>query len=114
MHLAHNLGHLLLEGGTIVPVVQRAVARWTPWSVGVPDWTPAPLAPDPVIGLLQVIVIAVFFALSLMASHRLAQRVYGEAGAASRALIPVAVLSLIFTVAGIVLLQQPMGMRHGM
>jgi polyferredoxin len=114
MHLAHNLGHLLLEGAAIVPGVQRAVARYTPWSLGVPDWSPAPLASGPVIGLLQVTVIAAFFVLSLVAGHRLALRVYGEASAASRALIPVAVLALVFSVVGIVLLQQPMGMRHGM
>ena len=34
-------------------------------------------------------------------------------GVAVRAFMPMAMLSLIFTVVGIVLLNQPMGMRHG-
>ena len=55
-----------------------------------------------------------FFGLSLAAGHRLSVRVYPDRWTASRALIPMAVLSLLFTVAGIVLLNQPMGMRHGM
>ncbi len=48
-----------------------------------------------------------------MAGHRLALRLYDEPRAAARALVPLAVLSLLFTMIGIVLLMQPMGMRHG-
>jgi len=32
VHLAHNLAHLLLEGGGIVPVVQRTAAIFTPFN----------------------------------------------------------------------------------
>jgi polyferredoxin len=114
LHLAHNLSHLLLEGGGIVPVVQRAVALYTPLSLGEPDWQVSPLAPAPVVGLLQVVIVVGFFVLSLVAGHRLSVGAYGDAHTASRALLPMAVLAWVFTVAAIVLLQQPMGMRHGM
>jgi ferredoxin len=114
MHLAHNLAHLLLEGGGIVPVVQRAVALHTPFSLGEPDWRVAPLASADVVGLLQMAVLVGFFVLSLVAGHRLSLRAYPDARAASRAFVPLAVLSFVFTVAGIVLLNQPMGLRHGM
>ena len=114
MHLAHNLSHLLLEGGGIVPVVQRAVATYSPISLGEPDWRLAPLAPEPVVGLLQAMVVAGFFALTLTTGHRLAVRVYADRRAASRAVVPFVILAVAFTVVSIVLLQQPMGMRHGM
>jgi ferredoxin len=114
MHLAHNLAHLLLEGGGIVPAVQRAVALYTPFSVGVADWQTLPLAPEPVVAVSQVVVLGGFFVLSLVAGHRLSLRVYPDPRTASRAFIPMATLSLLFTMAGIVLLNQPMGMRHGM
>ncbi|MBI2156571.1 MAG: 4Fe-4S binding protein [Candidatus Rokubacteria bacterium] len=114
VHLAHNLAHLLLEGGGIVPVVQRAAGLYTPLWLGVPDWSVEPLAPEPVVGLLQVAVLVGFFLLSLAAGRRLAAREYADPQAAGRAVLPFVVLSLAFTVAGIVLLQQPMGMRHGM
>ncbi|MBI3030321.1 MAG: 4Fe-4S binding protein [Candidatus Rokubacteria bacterium] len=114
MHLAHNLAHLLLEGGGIVPVVQRAVALYTPFSLGEPDWEVSPLAAEPVVGLLQATFLVGFFVLSLYAGHRLSLRAYADVEAASRALVPMALLSFMFTVAGIVLLNQPMGMRHGM
>jgi len=114
MHLAHNLSHLLLEGGGIIPVVQRVVATYSPISLGEPDWRLAPLAPEPVVGLLQAMVVAGFFALTLTTGHRLAVRVYADRRAASRAVVPFVILAVVFTVVSIVLLQQPMGMRHGM
>jgi hypothetical protein len=114
VHLAHNLSHLLLEGGGIVPVVQRAVALYTPFSLGEPDWQAFPLAAEPVVGLLQTVFIVGFFFLSLFAGHRLSLKVYRDRRAAGRALVPLALISFVFTVAAIVLLNQPMGMRHGM
>ncbi len=113
MHLAHNLAHLLLEGGGIVPVVQRAVALYTPLSLGAPDWQVLPLAPGPAVALSQMAVVVGFFVLSLRAGHRLSLRVYPDPRTASRAFVPMAALALVFTLAGIVLLNQPMGMRHG-
>lgn len=114
VHLAHNLSHLLMEGGGIVPVVQRAAALYTPWSLGEPDWQHAPLAPEAVVALLQVVIIVGFFVLSLVAGHRLSTAAYADPRAAGRALVPMAVLSCVFTVAALVLLNLPMGMRHGM
>jgi len=114
IHLAHNLSHLLTEGGGIVPGVQRAVALYTPWSLGEPDWQQAPLAPEAVVALLQVAIIVGFFVLSLVAGHRLSGSAYADPRAASRAFVPMAVLSCVFTVGAIVLLNLPMGMRHGM
>jgi hypothetical protein len=112
MHLAHNLAHLLLEGAGIVPGVQRAAAVYTPFRLGTPDWEVAPLASEPVVLLLQMAVVAGFFLLSLAAAHRLSQEQYGDPRAASRAVIPMAALALLFTLAGVGLLNQPMGMRH--
>ncbi len=114
MHLAHNLAHLLLEGGGIVPAVQRAVMLYTPFSLGEPDWQALSLAPEPVVGVLQMATLVGFFFLSLLAGYRLSLRVYSDPRIASRTLIPMAVLSFVFTVIGVVLLNQPMGMRHGM
>jgi len=114
MHLAHNLGHLLLEGGGIIPAVQRAVALYTPFSLGEPDWQFLPLAAEPVVKLLQAIFVVGFFVLSLVAGRRLSIKVYPDPRVASRAMIPLVALSLIFTAIGVILLNQPMGMRHGM
>lgn len=113
VHLAHNLSHLLTEGGGIVPVVQRAVTLYTPLSLGEPDWQHARLAPEAVVALLQVVIIVGFFVLSLVAGHRLSAGAYADPRAAGRAFVPMAALSCAFTVAVVVLLNLPMGMRHG-
>lgn len=113
VHLAHNLSHLLTEGGGIVPVVQRAVTLYTPLSLGEPDWQHARLAPEAVVALLQVVIIVGFFVLSLVAGHRLSAGAYADPRAAGRAFVPMAALSCAFTVAAVVLLNLPMGMRHG-
>ncbi len=113
MHLAHNLSHLLLEGAGIVLAAQRALALYTPLSIGQAEWPAPALASASVVSLLQMAILVGFFVLSLIAGHRLALRFYGSPRAAGRALTPMAVMSLLLTVVGIVLLNQPMGMRHG-
>jgi hypothetical protein len=113
MHLAHNLSHLLLEGGGILPAVQRAVSVHTPFWLGAPDWRAAPLAPEPVVALLQVTIVVAFFGLSLVVAHRLALRTYPDRRTASRAFLPMAGLALAFTLLGLVVLSLPMAMRHG-
>ncbi len=114
VHLAHNLSHLLLEGGGLVPVVQRLATLYTPFFLGDPEWQRSPLAPEAVVALLQIVIVGGFFVLSLVAGHRLSLGAYDDPRAASLALVPMATLSCLFTVAAIVLLNQPMGMRHGM
>ncbi len=114
MHLAHNLSHLLREGGGIVPVVQRALAVYTPFRLGEPDWRVTALAPEPVVALLQVAIIVGFFAVSLAVGLKIAQRVYPDPRTATRALLPMAALSFLFTAIGIAVLSLPMAMRHGL
>lgn len=114
VHLAHNTGHLLLEGIGIVPAIQRAVSLYTPFSLGEPDWQILPMASDSMVVFIQVMLLVGFCLLSLVAGHRLSLRAYTDRRTASRAFVPMAVLALLFTVAGIVLVNQPMGMRHGM
>jgi hypothetical protein len=114
LHLAHNLSHLLLEGPAIVPAVQRAVALYTPWTLGEPNWRIAALAGAPVVSMLQMLVIVGFFLVSLLAGHRLSLSVYTDRHVAGRAVVPFVLLALLFMAAGIVLLGQPMAMRHTM
>jgi 4Fe-4S binding protein len=114
LHLAHNLSHLLMEGPGIVPAVQRAVSVFTPWSLGQPDWHVPALAGASAINVLQTVVITGFFALALLAGQRLALGVYADGGVAGRAVVPFVLLALLFVAAGLLLLGQPMAMRHTM
>lgn len=113
MHLAHNLSHLLLEGGGVVPAIQQTVLRYTPFSLGIPDWQVAPLVSPDVIPWLQVGLLLGAFVLSLVAGYKLAVHFYGQGEVAGRAVIPVATLSLFFTLINVVLMTLPMASRHG-
>ncbi|HEU5321480.1 MAG TPA: 4Fe-4S binding protein, partial [Methylomirabilota bacterium] len=114
LHLAHNLGHLLLEGGGVLAAAQRAALAYTPLSLGEPDWQALALASPPVVLLAQSALIVALFALALPTGYRLALRTYGEPVTAVRALLPLAILAVLFVGVGLGLLAQPMGLRHGM
>lgn len=113
MHLAHNASHLLAEGAGVVPALQRTLNRYTPFDFGTPNWQSAPLASGEAIHWLQMLLIVAGLGLSLAAYERLATSWQGEREGA-RALIPFAAVALLFTLINLVLLNQPMAMRHGM
>jgi len=114
MHLAHNASHLLAEGPGIVPALQRTVNRYTIFDFGAPSWQIPPIASPEAIHWLQTLLILAGFALSLAAYERLAVQWHTERPATAKALLPFIAVSLLFTLINLVLLNQPMGMRHGM
>ena len=74
MHLAHNLAHLLLEGGGIVPAVQRARRALHAVLPRRARLAGRHRRPSRWSGLLQMAVLVGFFVLSLVAGHRLSLR----------------------------------------
>ncbi len=114
MHLSHNLSHLLIEGPGIVPVVQRFIGTFTPFSLGEPVWETTPLLEGSVIYWLQMFLLLLFFAFSIKVGERLVSNFYGDDPAGGRVLVPMVALAFLFTVLNLYLLGLPMGMRHGM
>lgn len=114
MHLAHNASHLFMEGPGIVPALQRTVNRYTPFAVGEPNWQVLPLVSSEVVYWLQMLFILAGLFFSVVVGYRLARDLFEQHRLAGKALIPFAVLSLLFTLTNLYLLNQPMGMRHGM
>ena len=114
MHLAHNSSHLLAEGAGIFPALQRTLNRYTPFDFGAADWQAMPIASPEAIHWLQTLLILAGFAVSLAAYERLSAGWHKERGATGNALIPFVAVALVFTLVNLVLLNQPMAMRHGM
>lgn len=114
MHLAHNSSHLLAEGAGIIPALQRTLNRYTPFDFGQPSWQAMPVASPEAIHWLQTLLIFAGFAFSLAAYERLSVERRKNRPDATTALIPFVVVSLLFTLLNLLLLNQPMGMRHGM
>jgi polyferredoxin len=114
MHLAHNASHLLAEGAGIFPALQRTLNRYLPFDFGTPDWQAIPIASPEAIHWLQTLLILAGLAVSLAAYERLSAKWQQECAASGKALISFAAVALIFTLINLALLNQPMGMRHGM
>src|SRR5262245_12978690 len=107
MHLAHNLNHLLVEGPSIVPAIQRAALLYTPFFLGAPDWSRPPAVSGAVVELLQMAVLVGALVMALVAGYRISWRAFPDAGKASWAFAPMATLALFFIMVGIVLLSLP-------
>ncbi len=114
MHLAHNTSHLFTEGPGVIPALQRTLNRYTPFNFGEPDWQIVPLVSTEVIYWLQMLFILAGLIFSIMVGYRLATGIFERHATAGKVFIPFIVLSLLFTLVNLYLLNQPMGMRHGM
>ncbi len=113
MHLAHNASHLLAEGAGIWPALQRALNRYTPFDFGAVEWRVAPIVSPAAIHTLEALLILTGLVFSLAAYERLAPARDGI-GKKMAALLPLAAAAVVFTLVNLVLLNQPMAMRHGM
>ena len=114
MHLAHNLSHLFMEGPGFIPALQRTLNRYSPFYLGEPNWQMTPWISSDVIHWLQMGLILGGFIFSLVAGSRLATTLFDRHEIAGKAMVPFVVLSLLFTLLNLYLLNQPMGMRHAM
>jgi len=112
MHLAHNLHHLLDEGPGVVPVLQRTINRFTPFSAGVPVWSLPPLLPHEVVYWMQMLLFMGFYGVSLYAGARLARRYFSSAETTFRAAAPMVLVSLVLMLLNVYVLSQPMSARH--
>jgi len=114
MHLAHNASHFLLEGPGVIPAFQQTLNRTTTWYTGYPGWQPQSWVSSEVVYWLQMVLILGGLILSLVVGFRLARTLWDRQMTKGKALIPLIVLTLLFTLINLYLLNQPMGMRHGM
>ena len=114
MHLAHNVSHLFSEGPGVVPALQNALNQYTSFYAGDPNWQTAPLASSDVTYWLQMVILLSGFVFSIVVGQRRVMGFFNPKEFAGNAFIPFIVLSLFFTLTNLYLLNQPMGMRHGM
>lgn len=114
MHLAHNLGHLFKESGGIVPAVQMAVNKYTPYFIGEPDWRMAvtPLIDASFLYWLQMGTFVFFYSYAIYSGHRLSLNAFSNRTSALRGYMPMLALSLVFMIVNVYLLNLPMAPRH--
>ena len=111
-HLAHNAGHLLLEGGTLVPALSDPLG-WG-WNLfGTAHILPGPLLAGPRLLALQVACLVVGQAYAALVALRVSRRLFAG-GRPARALAPVLAFSLVLSALNLWLLGQPMVHRTGL
>ena len=111
-HLAHNAGHLFLEGGALVPALSDPLG-WG-WNLfGTADVLPGPLLAGPGLLVVQVGCLVVGQVFAALTTARVARRLFAS-GRPALALAPVLALSLILSGVNLWLLGQPLEMRAGL
>ncbi|RLB49241.1 MAG: hypothetical protein DRJ42_21490, partial [Deltaproteobacteria bacterium] len=111
-HLAHNLMHILVEGGEVVPLLSDPLGTGADY-LGTAAVHMGALVSDEVIWYLQVGLILIGHVFGVVVAHRLSRRLYPEAAAASRSLVPITLMMVLISVAGLGLMHLDMNMRLG-
>ena len=111
-HLAHNLMHLLAEGGGVVPLLSDPLGRGADW-LGLSDVHVGALVSDETLWISQVSLVVIGHVFGVVAAHRVAHRLYPDRRAATRSLVPLTALMILLSITGLSLMHMDMNMRMG-
>jgi ferredoxin len=112
-HLAHNVLHFSIEGGTIVPLLSDPFG-WGWNLMGTANVIPAPLLPISAVWMLTVSFIVIGHVWSLVVGHRIAMQIYGSRGRALRSQLPLVAGMIAYSILSLWIVSQPMQMRTGL
>lgn len=112
LHLAHNIHHLISEGGLIIPATQKLINLYTPWNLGGVDWKSFAVGHSGFITLLQL---GILFWLAPLAVILLLKGMRGSRDNGRRGAASVIAFMMVFALLGAnaVFLQMDMMKRHG-
>jgi len=111
-HLSHNLMHLGMEGGHIVPMLSDPMGNGSNY-FGTKGMNMTHLLSGEMLWFLQVGLILTGHIFGIVVAHRAALRTYQTKSAAVRSLIPMLVLMIIISIGGLWLMHMDMNMRVG-
>ena len=111
-HLAHNAMHILMEGGAIVPMLSDPLGTGTDY-FGTASMRLGHLVSDQTIWYLQIALILFGHLVGIVVAHRISRNIFSSEKAARRSLIPMLVVMVIISVAGLSLMVLDMNMRVG-
>lgn len=109
-HLAHNSEHLLFESQKIIPLMSDPFgAGWDLF--GTATASVIPIVSLPTLWLIQVALVLVGHVYSLYFARRIAGDIFGSAHTVFRSQLPMLAAMVLFSLASLWLLKQPMEMR---
>ena len=111
-HLAHNAMHLFMEGQDIWPLLSDPLGRG--WDLfGTASSHPGPILGQVPTWVVQVVLICIGHVVGVLVSHRLAKRLFSERSEAIKSLVPILVMMVLLSIAGLWLMHLDMNMRMG-
>lgn len=112
-HLAHNVLHFSMEGGTLVVLLSDPLG-WG-WNLfGTAGYIPGPMLPYWAVWSLTIVLILTGHVLALFAGHRIAVSVYKSHIMAIRSELPILVGMIAYSILSLWIVGQPMQMRSGL
>lgn len=111
-HLAHNLMHLLMEGGAVVPLLSDPLGNGTDY-FGTRNMHVGSLVSDQAIAIMQVLLILAGHVFGIVSAHRIGHRLYENRQAAMRSLATMPIMMILISVGGLWLMHMDMNMRVG-
>jgi len=111
-HLAHNLMHLLMEGGAIVPLLSDPLGQGADY-FGTRGMHVGSLIGEGPLSVMQVALILTGHVFGIIVAHRIGRRLYPNRGSALRSLATMPVVMVVISVGGLWLMHMDMNMRVG-
>jgi polyferredoxin len=111
-HLAHNLMHLLMEGGHIVPMLSDPMGDGSDY-IGTASMHLGHLTSEATMWYMQVGLILTGHIFGIVVAHRTSRRLYADRSTATRSLIPMLLVMIAISIGGLYLMHLDMSMRVG-
>jgi len=111
-HLAHNLAHVLMEGAEVVPLLSDPMGTGANL-FGTRELHLGAAVAEDTLWYVQVGLILVGHVAGVLVAHRLSRKLYEDKRAATRSLVPMTVMMILISVAGLSLMALDMNMRMG-
>lgn len=111
-HMAHNAMHLGMEAGHVVPLLSDPLGRGSDY-FGTAAMQVGHLVPETPLSVAQIGLIVVGHLFGIYVAHRISRRVFGDARAAMRSLLPMTAMMVLVSVAGLSLMVLDMNLRVG-
>ena len=111
-HLAHNLMHLLMEGGEIIPRLSDPMGSGANW-LGTRDVHIGSLISESNLWYAQVTLILIGHVYGIVVAHRIGHKLYPDRRKATRSLATMPVMMILISVTGLWLMHMDMNMRMG-
>ena len=111
-HLAHNLMHLLMEGGHIVPMLSDPMGDGSDY-FGTASMHIGHLTSETTTWYMQIGLILTGHIFGIIVAHRTSRRLYADPRAATRSLLPMLAVMIAISIGGLYLMHLDMSMRVG-